>query len=52
VTLAGNRQLWLLNAAGRLAIVDDAEPISKQEAWAVVAELKAADGGIEPHSQS
>lgn len=51
--LASNRQLWVLNRAGRLALVDGAEPITTQEAGLVLegvfAERAAADAASGTH---
>lgn len=44
-------QLWRLNAAGRLAVVDAGEPIKADVAFELVSELEAAaaaDDGLEP----
>jgi hypothetical protein len=39
--LASSRQLWALNVAGRLVVVDDAVPIAADQAFQFVSELKS-----------
>lgn len=45
---ATNRQLWRLNAAGRLRLSEeDGRPISSKEAWEAVRGLLRPSGGDE-----
>jgi hypothetical protein len=44
VRLASKNQLWQLNRAGRLAVVEKAEPLSAEDAWNLIAEELAAYG--------